>query len=80
MAKKKQTFCINIDFFEDSRKQAVHLSIKFSTCNPFPSWSSAAKETCFSFSAIMTNIAICHKTRQIRSGIPRHKFIFWVSQ
>ena len=33
------------NFFEDARKQLEKLSLNFSSCNPFPSWPSAAKYT-----------------------------------
>ena len=45
-AKTKQTTAINIDFFEDAWKQLEKFSLNFSCCDPFPSWPSAAKDTC----------------------------------
>ena len=33
-------------FFEDAGKQREKFSLHFSSCNPFPSWPSAAKDTC----------------------------------
>ena len=45
-AKSKQTTAINTDFFQDAWKQLEMFSLIFSSCNPFPSWPSAAKDTC----------------------------------
>ena len=42
---RKQTTAINIDFSEDTRKQLEKFSLNFSSCNLFPSWRSAAKDT-----------------------------------
>ena len=37
---------INIDFFDDARKQLEKFALNFSSCNPFPSKPSAAKDAC----------------------------------
>ena len=46
-------------------------SLNFSSCNPFPSWSSAAKDTCQQFQR--TNKAIVNKSRPLFVG-----FLQWV--
>ena len=33
-------------FFEDAEKRLEKFSLNFSSFNPFPSWPSAAKDTC----------------------------------
>ena len=35
-----------ISILEDAWKQLENFSLNFSSCNPFPSWPSAAKDTC----------------------------------
>ena len=37
---------VNLDFFEDAWKQLKKFSLNFSSCNPFPSSPSTAKDTC----------------------------------
>ena len=49
--KGKQTITRNIDFSEDAQKQLFNemFNLNFSSCNPFPSWPSAVKDTCLQF-------------------------------
>ena len=73
---RKQTTAINIDSFEDRWKQLGKFSVNFSSCNSFPSWPSAAKDTCEKFRG--TNIAIVNKNRPLFVGFLLHKYIFWL--
>ena len=49
MASVNQTKAINIDFFDDAQKQLEKFSLNLSSCNPFPSKPSAAKNACYQF-------------------------------
>ena len=44
--KEKANHGHKYQFFEDVCKKLEKFSLNFSSCNPFPSWPSAAKDTC----------------------------------
>ena len=60
LQREKTSRPLILTFFEDARKQLEKISLNFSTCNPFPSWPSAAKDTCYQLHC--TNTAIVNKT------------------
>ena len=64
----------DIEFFENAREQFEKLSLLFSSCSPFPSWSSEAKYTCSLFQC--TNIVIVLKNGPLFLRFHRPKHIF----
>ena len=67
---------MNTDFLEDMQKQLEKFSQNFLSYNPFLSWPSAGKNTCYQFQH--TNIAIVNKNGSLFLDAPRHKYMFWL--
>ena len=66
---RNQTKAINIDFFEDARKQLEKFILNFQVAfDPFPSKPSAAKVACYQFKC--PNIAIVNNKWHIILRFP----------
>ena len=74
ICKEKHSTAINIKFFNDARQQLEKFSLNFSSCNPFPSWPSAAKDTWWQFQS--TKMEIFNKNGPLFLGFLR--YIFWL--